>query len=341
MPSRNVSLQVSAPNRINSVTSERTPNGDRPTVIRTADREEISAFIDACQARGLTRKSLETYHDAATAFATFTAEKGMPLLPDVTREHVEDFFGALRRRGNKPATIKNRHSSLRAIFTWMVAEDIRREHPMDRIKMPRVPEQVLPHYSDDDITALLRAIGNKPGDVLGLRDRAIILFFLDTGVRAQELCDIRIGDIDREARHAHVVTGKGGKGRMVAYSAEVANALNRYIRKRGGWEVVGGTAPLFALRGGTALSVNSIRMLMQRRFAAAGVEFRGTHAFRRTFGIGFLENGGDPVDLKELAGWSSWSMLHRYTKATARSRALRAHQAHSPVARMMQKGRKP
>ncbi len=329
MSTTQTSLQHSAPNR--------TPPARE---IRPSDREEISSFIDYCASKGLTRKTLETYRDAAEQLAAFTASKGMPQLADLTREHVEDYFGALRRKGNKPATVKNRHSSLRAIFTWMVAEDIRRDHPMDRIKMPRVPEQVLAHYSDDDITALLRSVGNKPGDMLVRRDRAIILFFVDTGVRCQELCDIRLGDVDREARHVHVVAGKGGKGRMVAYSAEVANALNRYMRRRGGWESLAHTAPLFAMRDGRPLSVNSVRMLMQRRFRAAGVEFRGTHAFRRTFGIGFLENGGDPVDLKELAGWSSWSMLYKYTKATARSRALRAHEAHSPVARILQKARK-
>jgi site-specific recombinase XerD len=210
---------------------------------------------------------------------------------------------------------------------------------MDRIAMPRVPEQVLPHYKDAEIDQLLASI--KGADLLALRDRAIVCFFVDTGVRCQELCDLSVGDVDREARSAEIVSGKGGKGRMVAYSADVANALNRYMRKRGGWDAPGPTAPLFASKSGSRLATNGIRMLLQRRFATAGVQFRGTHAFRRTFGIGFLESGGDPVDLKTLAGWSSWSMLARYTRATATSRALRAHEQHSPLARLMQKSRKP
>jgi site-specific recombinase XerD len=292
------------------------------------------AFIDACQARGLTRKSLVTYREAALALAAYTASQGMPRLPDLTREHLETFFGALRARGNKPATIKNRHSSLRALFTWMVREDIRRDHPMDKIRMPRVPEQVLPHYKDAEIDQLLSSV--KGSDVQTLRDRAIICFFVDTGVRCQELCDISLGDVDREAHAVEIVSGKGGKGRMVGYSAEVANAVNRYMRKRGGWDSAGPTAPLFASRSGGRLTTNGVRMLMNRRFQSADVTFRGTHAFRRTFGIGFLESGGDPVDLKTLAGWSSWSMLARYTRATATSRALRAHEQHSPLARMMQ-----
>jgi site-specific recombinase XerD len=307
--------------------------------VRPEDHDDLIAFIDACQAKGLTRKSLTTYREAALMLAAFTAFKGMPLLENLEREHIEDFFGSLWAKGNKPATIKNRHSSLRALFSWMVHEDIRQNHPMDRIKMPRVPEQVLPHYSDDAMAQLLHSIPNKGTSLMGLRDRAMVLFFLDTGARCQEVCDVSLRDVDREARHAEIVTGKGGKGRVVAYSAATANALNRYLRRRGGWDAPGPTAPLFATKPGDRLTVSGVRMMMQRRFAAAGVEFRGTHAFRRTFGIGFLESGGDPVDLKTLAGWSSWSMLHRYTQATARSRALRAHEEHSPVARMMAKGK--
>ena len=187
--------------------------------------------------------------------------------------------------------------------------------------------------------ALFKAIPNKGKDLLALRDRAVILFLTDTGLRGQELCDVRSGDVDREARQVHVVSGKGGKGRKVAYSSDTANAISRYVRRRGGWEKLGRTAALFAMRGGDPIRINALRGLLKRRCAQAGVEFRGIHAFRRTFGIGFLEAGGDPLDLKELAGWSSWSMLHRYTRATARSRALRAHEEHSPVARLMQKGR--
>ena len=54
----------------------------------------------------------------------------------------------------------------------------------------------------------------------------------------------------------------------------------------------------------------------------------------------YLDDGGDPMGLKELMGWNSLSMVYKYTKATARSRALRAHDAHSPVAALMQKERK-
>lgn len=328
------------------------PNQTAPRGLRQADHREITDFIETCQSAGKTTKTLQTYKEGALQLAAFTAEQGMPLLEALTREHLEAFFGSLRARGNKPATVANRHRAARALFNWMVDEDLRKDHPMERIKPPKVPDQVQPHYTDEEIGLLLKSLPEKvnsarEADRLALRDRAIILFLLDTGLRCQELCDLRFTDVTTDERTFHVVKGKAGKGRLGKYSADVATALKRYMRSRGGWPnreddnyAVRLREPLFAMRGGVALTVNGVRNMMIRRFAVAGVEFRGTHAFRRSFGIAYLENGGDPLDLKELAGWSSWSMLHKYTKATATSRALRAHEEFSPVARMMQKGRK-
>lgn len=330
MTTSQTSLQRSAPNR--------TGPGPGP---RAADREDLTAFLDWCQSRGLSRKTLATYREAGEQLAAYTAQKGMPLLASARREHVEDFLGELRRRGNKPATVRNRFASLRAFFSWMVRDDLRKDHPMARIQAPAVPDQVLPHYSEAQILAVLGVIPDKATNRHGLRDRALVLFLLDTGVRCQELCDLRICDLDRAARTVEIVSGKGGKGRVVAYSPDTANALNRYMRSRGGWDAQAATAPLFTARDGGPLATNGVRMTLQRRFADAGVEYRGSHGFRRSAGIGFLEQGGDPTDLKELMGWSSWSMLARYTKATARSRALRAHDAHSPVAAMLRKGKRP
>ena len=54
----------------------------------------------------------------------------------------------------------------------------------------------------------------------------------------------------------------------------------------------------------------------------------------------YLDDGGDPMGLKELMGWNSLSMVYKYTKATAQERALREHEDHSPVARLMEKERR-
>jgi len=195
---------------------------------------------------------------------------------------------------------------------------------MERLKPPRVPEQVLPHYSVEQARQVVRVC--KERTVLGARDKASILVLLDTGMRAAELVAMQTEDIAWDEA-AILVHGKGGKQRQVAMGPTTARALDRYLRTRGS------ESPFVWLseRAGERLSVNGLRMAMARRFKEAGVPFAGVHAWRRTSGIMFLDAGGNPEDLKELMGWSSHQMLAHYTKAAAGDRAKKAHRRFSPT----------
>ena len=117
MPTTQTRSQHSAPNRTGTIELDSRP----------ADREDLTAFLDWCQSKGLSKKTLATYREAVEQLAGYTAAKGMPVLANVKREHVEDFLGGLRKRGNKPATVRNRFASLRAFFSWMVRDDLRRD----------------------------------------------------------------------------------------------------------------------------------------------------------------------------------------------------------------------
>ena len=75
-------------------------------------------------------------------------------------------------------------------------------------------------------------------------------------------------------------------------------------------------------------------MMLKRRFRAAGVKFRGAHAFRRGFAMEYLASGGQEGDLKQLGGWNSFAMVDRYAKASAGERAVAAHKKISPGDRL-------
>jgi integrase len=119
--------------------------------------------------------------------------------------------------------------------------------------------------------------------------------------------------------------GKGGKERFVSIGHKTAAAIERYLRRRREKSPV-----LWLAYGSRVLNTNGLRMLLKRRFRQAGVAFRGSHGFRRAFAMAYLAGGGQEGDLKELAGWSSYSMVARYAKATAGERAVRAHKKLSP-----------
>ena len=72
------------------------------------------------------------------------------------------------------------------------------------------------------------------------------------------------------------------------------------------------------------------KLALRRAFDLAGVEFKGSHAFRRGSGIEYLRRGGQAEDLRVLMGWRSPEMIRRYVKAAEVERATAAHKRFSP-----------
>jgi hypothetical protein len=63
-----------------------------PPAIRPQDAQDLQEFLDSLRARGRSPKTYATYRESVTMFATYTAQKGMPLLAAVRGGHVEDFL---------------------------------------------------------------------------------------------------------------------------------------------------------------------------------------------------------------------------------------------------------
>jgi site-specific recombinase XerD len=202
---------------------------------------------------------------------------------------------------------------------------------MANMKPPVVPEQPVPVITDDILRALLKACSGT--DFSSRRDLAIIRLFLDTGVRRQELTNLRVDDIDLRFRQA-IVTGKGRRTRTVAFGHKCAQALDRYIRVRDQHR----DAHLPALWLGLAgpLTDNGIAQVVRKRARAAGVDERiNLHRFRHTYAHDRMAEGVEGENLMQLTGWRSRSMLSRYGSSAAASRALEdAHRRLSPGDRL-------
>ena len=198
---------------------------------------------------------------------------------------------------------------------------------MDRIDPPRIPNEIQPYYSEDDLNAVLKAIGRGKTDH-EFRDKAIITTLYDTGVRTSELTGMKVEDIDWKDLSI-LVTGKAGKQRRVSIGHMAAATIERYLRKRRDNSVY-----VWLASGNKPFSNNGLAMMLRRRFDGGGVTFRGAHAFRRAFAMTYLEGGGAIDDLKELGGWEDYAMVTRYARANAGQRAVKAHKKFSPADRL-------
>jgi site-specific recombinase XerD len=160
------------------------------------------------------------------------------------------------------------------------------------------------------------------------RNKAIILTLLDTGIRASELCSIKVIDLDFKNKQI-TVNGKGDKERVLEISSRTAQLIWRYLITRS--SELPDKAPLFAGDFDLPLTRSGLLQLIKRIGKRAGVPNAHPHRFRHTFAINFLRNGGNIYALQELLGHSSLDMVKHYL-ALSNQDCAAVHRMASPVA---------
>ncbi len=159
-----------------------------------------------------------------------------------------------------------------------------------------------------------------------LRDRAIILVLLDTGLHATELYSLNIGDLDEQSgkltvKHGYGGGAKGGKGRLVYLGRSARRALWRYTVSREDKDQE--DAPLFAA-GNRRMGRDTLRQLIVHLGEAAVIKKCHPHRFRHTLAITYLPSAGDVFTLQRLLGHSSLDMVQHYARV-AQTDVERAH----------------
>jgi integrase/recombinase XerD len=185
----------------------------------------------------------------------------------------------------------------------------------------------------------LRAlIGTCKGDkVIPLRDKAILLMLLETGLRQSELSDLALIDVNVREGNAIVKRGKGGRGRVVIFGPATSDALRKYLRavrqaRIEHWSSE--TGPLFLNRYGEKLGYSGIGVMVKARGRQAGIPDLHAHMLRHAWTHYCLNSGVGDQNVITLAGWTSPRQLARYGRAMAVQRAMTAGRAH-PVAAVL------
>ncbi len=161
--------------------------------------------------------------------------------------------------------------------------------------------------------------------LLGSRDAAILLFLLDTGVRATECCNIDLSDIDRMMRSVVIKKGKGGKPRTLYLGKRARRFLRSYLKKR-----KDNCPALWITRFKTQLRYGGLKEILKRRAKDANIQSPSAHDFRRAFALESLRNGIDVYSLQRLMGHADLQVLRRYLAQTNEDIRI-AHGKTSPV----------
>ena len=253
-------------------------------------------------------------------------EEGVPeALRAITPAHIYTYLGRIAATGVSLETRHRRHREMRFLFSWLERLDYIDGSPFARIKNVRLPQKIVEPYSPNELARILAVC--DPETEIGTRDRAIVLLFLDSGLRFNELVQLELADVDFASQRIRVLHGKGNTQRFAPFGGRAGEALLYYIRRYRGSEV----GQLFhSTRTGEPLTGNLIRVWMAQLGRLAGVPRTHAHRFRHTFATWAIENGAREFDVQYLLGHSSSAMVRRYSATYRAEKGARTHVSWNP-----------
>jgi integrase/recombinase XerD len=280
--------------------------------------------------KGLRPGSVRSYRDTLKLFLTHVATScRRPItrlsLPDLSFQKVLEFLGMIESvRGNQVRTRNQRLAALRTFYRYLAVhhpEMLAEAERVEAIPTKRTSPPETSYLERDEIDKLFTTLP-KHGS-LALRDRALLMLLYNSGARAQEIADLRVGDVDLGGPLRVRLHGKGDKWRSCPLWPQTAEALKQLATVRSGDK----SAPLLTSRQRRSLTRFGIYKLVKRHTAAlrstppnakrSGVS---PHVFRHSIAVRLLEEGIDENVIRGWLGHVSLDTTHRYAEITLRTK---------------------
>src|SRR3954447_3625739 len=288
--------------------------------LSTADQStwsaQLKAFDSHLKARGMAEKTRVAYGTDIAQLAEWAGAQGFDpftLDPRVLRRYA----GVMSERGLSKSSVARKIASVRAFYRHLVQRGLLEANPADLVATPK-KDQYLPRVlKPAEAAGVLEAIPTSAP--LELRDRALFEVAYGCGLRAEELVNLDVQDLDPDAEEMRV-TGKGSKVRIVPAGEPAWKALELYL-DRARPKLATAAAPasgtlraepaLFLSKSGRRLSTSDVRRRLRHAGGGPGVT---PHTLRHSFATHLLEGGADLRAIQELLGHASISTTQTYTR---------------------------
>jgi site-specific recombinase XerD len=284
--------------------------------------EALDEFLIDQKLEERSPKTVLFYRDRLKWFVDFI--KSSTLVSLIKPEDVKQFFNKQDR--SHIYSYHAKYRALRAFLNWCVKQNYLLESPLT-FSPPRLPDIIKPSFTDDELKAIIKACTGS----LGLRNKAMVLVLIDTGIRREELANLKVSDINLDARLISI-TGKGRKQRLIHISPATLKVIWQYLKMR-----KNPSESLWLTEEGKPLTGDGVGQMIQDLMSRAEItEHKAScHVFRHTFANNFLDNGGDALDLQYLLGHASLKPVEGYVRAHKHRRALKALEKQRPVEKLI------
>ena len=279
--------------------------------------------------------TISAYADAFAVFFQFLSEKHSLPHYRVTYKQLsialfDDFIIWMKNdRGYGNSSVRQRMSAITAFLKYASKREMTALTAYSSVKSTDIPKVVrteFPYFTKDEMTVLMTL--PDPKKYLGSRDLVLLSFLYDTGARAQELCDVCVGDVRFDSpvkvkfRGKNGEGSKGGKTREIPISDEVADLLRYHIKTQNLSGRDKREHPLFSSQSNIAMTVSCVRSIVDKYVKLAKIanpelfneESYSPHSFRHSKAVHMVESGVNLIYIRNFLGHATVESTEIYAR---------------------------
>jgi len=256
-------------------------------------------------------KTLASSFTSVVLFLRFYGKSGKRELGEMERVDLEAFIEHEQDRGMHISTVRTRLACIIAFLHFLMEQEVISGAVLKRSIKLKLPDVLPRAMNPADVRKLLCVIDD-------IRDRALFLLLLRTGIRIGEALGLRLNDLDIKGRKVHLFEGeKNSMGRVVYLSDDALFAIKLWLRRRDKSKEF-----IFYGQSNGHLCYSTGRYLFVKYLKRAGLEQKGytVHCLRHTFASELLNAGMRLECLQQLLGHQDIEVTRRYARLTDTTR---------------------
>ena len=244
----------------------------------------------------------------------------LDFIRDITTSDIFDFLSYLANDrtqnpdspapeyGISPTARARKLSALKSFYKYLTVRTKQlQDNPVADLEYPKLRKSLPKYLTLEQSSALLRAVSGQNQ----ARDYAILMLFLNCGIRRSELVGLNLTDVYEDRIR---VVGKGNKERFVYFGSACRKAIDAYLPVRHK-QVLTDNRALFGSRNGNRVSTDAVHALVKKAFLKAGLDATqfSAHKLRHTAATMMLSGGVDVKTVQEVLGHENLNTTQIYT----------------------------
>lgn len=271
-------------------------------------------------------KTRRAYKIDLNDFMAFVGLDKVEDLRSITRAHVLAWRSELENRSLTKSTIRRKLSALSSLYSYLNDSNAVLNNPVDGVKRPKVDtyEGKTPTISDQQARELLKAPEQTEKTLKVIRDKALLSTLMFHALRREELCLLKVGDLEERGGVKHLkVSGKGGKTRYLPLNPGSATLIYEYLAHSGHGDDK--KLPLFRRLNERSdvvfekhMTPDAIYKIVRHYSGVLGFPI-GVHSLRATAATNALDHDADIKKVQEWLGHSNIATTQIYDRRRSKA----------------------